>query len=91
MEVRNRYFIWKRHAPDAAAGRPRPVLGGCAFLLVMDLGCVLHAPMAGWRALAHAAGVAAGAAGCLLAPPRYEEPPCAAGATPADDFASRLI
>ena len=39
----------------------------------MDLGG-FAAPMA-LASLAHGAGVAAGAAGCLLAPPRYEEPP----------------
>ena len=50
MEVRNRYFIWKRHVPHPRAVRPRPVLGGFAFLAADGPGLVLQRPWHGaWR------------------------------------------
>ena len=74
MEVRNRFFIWKRHSADAAwRDRVRFWLD-IAFVFVCDLGYVVaRAPR--WDHFRHAIGVARGAIGCVLAPPRYEEPP----------------
>lgn len=74
MEARNRYFIWKRHAAGAGALDRARFWGDLLFLIAMDAGWFCLRP---WRggALAHGLGVAWGAAGCLLAPPRYEEPP----------------
>lgn len=73
MEVRNRYFIWKRHA-----GAVRPIdrarfWADLLFLAAMDLAWFCARP---WRpaVLAHGFGVLQGIAGCLLAPPRYREP-----------------
>ena len=74
MAVRNRYFIWRRHSPNApASDRIKfwldPVLV-CATTLVQ----FLRRPWklaALWRAL----GTLCGSVECLVAPPRYVEPP----------------
>ena len=66
MEVRNRCFIWQRHTPHPG--------WRCRLQLYTDFlfagGCdLLHGE---W---AHGAGVLAGVGVCLVAPPRYQEPP----------------
>ena len=66
MEVRNRYFIWKRHVPHPRVLDRARFWADMVFLLVMDVARV---------ALAHGCGVVVAAAGCLVAPPRYAEPP----------------
>lgn len=74
MEVRNRYFIWKRYCPNAKLSDRFRFWLDAAFLVVMDLGqAVLHPTQV--YPLAHAAGVVYGALNCLLRPPRYQEPP----------------
>ncbi len=74
MEARNRYFIWKRHAAGAGALDRARFWADLVFLVAMDAGWFCLRP---WRGgpLAHGLGVACGAAGCLLTPPRYTEPP----------------
>lgn len=74
MDIVNRYFIWKRHTPDA---EPRYVLRfwlDVPFQIVMELATWLRRP---WQAapLVRACGVAFGGLECLVRPPRYEEPP----------------
>lgn len=66
MEVRNRYFVWKRHTP-------RPTFG-CRGLLWLDFGFIFVCDV-GTGLFGHAAGVAAGMASCLVWPPRHVEPP----------------
>lgn len=73
MEVRNRFFIWKRHRPQTRwIDRTRFWLD-IALIGVFD---ILHALARPWRPspVAHAAGVVAGAMACLMRPPRYTEP-----------------
>ena len=66
MEVRNRYFIWRRHTAHPG--------WRCRFQLWADFlflgGCDLL--RGEW---AHGTGVLAGIGACLVAPPRYQEPP----------------
>jgi glycosyltransferase involved in cell wall biosynthesis/GT2 family glycosyltransferase len=74
MEVRNRYFIWKRHTPQPGLANRLRVWLDFGYLFALDLaGFVVH-PWAG-GSLQHAAGVASGALSCWLSPPRYDEPP----------------
>jgi GT2 family glycosyltransferase len=72
MEVRNRFFICKRHSPGSPADRMRFWLD-VIFLILMDLAWFSVRP---WRPndLAHAAGLGAAALECLASPPVYEEP-----------------
>jgi GT2 family glycosyltransferase len=73
MEVRNRFFIWKRHRP---ATRPIDRLrfwSDIALLIIFD---ILHWLRRPWRAshLAHAAGLLRGACECVITPSCYPEP-----------------
>jgi GT2 family glycosyltransferase len=73
MEVRNRYFIWKRYSPHASLlNRIRFYLDLC-FLFVMDLAWFAARP---WRReyLAHALGLLSGAANCVISPPESMDP-----------------
>lgn len=73
MEVRNRFFIWKRHRPNTRwIDRIRFWLD-IALIGAFD---ILHAVRRPWKpaALAHAAGIMNGAVRCLTHPPRYVEP-----------------
>lgn len=74
MEVRNRYFIWKRYAADARPLDRLRFWSDLVFLFVMDALWFLARP---WRprTLAHGLGVLSAALECAVAPPRYEEPP----------------
>jgi GT2 family glycosyltransferase len=74
MEVRNRYFIWKRHSANARPGDRLRFWGDIAYIGLYDLASFLGRPRQTWH-LAHALGVWAGAASCWLTPPRYSEPP----------------
>ncbi len=66
MEVRNRYFVWKRHVSHPRVLDRARFCGDVAFLCLMD---------AARFDLAHGCGVLFAAAVCLVAPPRYVEPP----------------
>lgn len=66
MEVRNRYFIWRRHTLHPSGQCRLQLWADFLFLGVCDL---LRGE---W---AHGAGVLAGVGACLVAPPRYQEPP----------------
>jgi len=74
MEVRNRYFIWRRHRPGASLFNRLRFYSDLAFLFLMDLAWFAVRP---WKlhALAHALGLAAGGVETLIRPPRFKEPP----------------
>jgi GT2 family glycosyltransferase len=74
MEMRNRYFIWKRHTPRP---KPRYVAGfwaDTALLVAMDVAWFCVRP---WKAqpLGHAAGTLRELWRCLRHPPQFTEPP----------------
>jgi glycosyltransferase involved in cell wall biosynthesis len=66
MEVRNRYFIWRRYTP-------RPSVA-CRINLWLDFLFIGVCSLARGQ-VKHAAGVLSGAFECLVTPPRYNEPP----------------
>ncbi len=66
MEVRNRYFIWRRHTPQPSM---RCRLQMWADFLFIGLCDILRGE---WM---HGVGVACGAGECLVASPQYVEPP----------------
>jgi GT2 family glycosyltransferase len=73
MEVRNRFFIWKRYSPDAGAAVRVRFWSDIAYVFACDLGgFVSHPRSAGF--LSHAAGVLKGSIICFFSPPRYDEP-----------------
>ncbi len=74
MEMRNRYFVWKRHSPRPGAGFTSRFWADTAFLMAMDFAWFGARP---WRVepLGHALGTFVGMIGCLASPPRFEEPP----------------
>jgi glycosyltransferase involved in cell wall biosynthesis len=73
MEVRNRYFIWKRHSPGMSLAVRFRFWSDIAYVFALDLGGYISHPLTvGF--LAHAAGVLKGIAVCIVFPPRYEEP-----------------
>ncbi len=62
--VRNRYFIWRRHIAQSGARRKaRFWLNG-----ILRIAANLHRP-------SYAAGILSGIVSCLIAPPRFTEPP----------------
>ena len=74
MEVRNRFFIWKRHTPAAQRGDRLRFWADIGYIFAYDLAASLVRPRRSWS-FRHAIGVLRGAAECLAAPPRYAEPP----------------
>ena len=72
MEVRNRYFIWKRYSSAASLLNKIRFHLDLAFLFVMDLAWFLARP---WRIhhLSHAFGLLWGAIRCVFAPPEWNE------------------
>jgi GT2 family glycosyltransferase len=74
MEVRNRFFIWKRYSEDAALSIRIRFWLDIAYVFSYNLVSFVARP---WRPsyLRHAFGVAHAAAECILSPPRYHEPP----------------
>lgn len=74
METRNRYFIWKRYTPNPSFGVRVRYWADMVYVISFDLVLFVGRPPR-LDHLAHAAGAAAGAASCLVTPPRYEEPP----------------
>jgi GT2 family glycosyltransferase len=74
MEVRNRYFIWKRHSGNITFIERLRFWLDFPFLIAMDLGMVIVRPRQIYW-LSHAMGIAWGILGCIIDPPRFEEPP----------------
>lgn len=72
MEVRNRYFIWKRHAAPAFASSVRFWLDFIYGAGVDVLEFVVHPSRA---PLQHVRGVLHGLLSCLTDRPQYDEPP----------------
>ena len=73
MEVRNRYFIWKRNSSDAMLRDKARFWLDMFFLMAVDVATWLRHPTAFYH-LSHASGLAGGVFGCVTAPPQYEEP-----------------
>lgn len=74
MEVRNRFFIWKRYVPDTTVGDALRFWADIAFIFAVDVATFLARPR-DHHHLVHAAGVALGAYRCIVDPPRHDEPP----------------
>jgi GT2 family glycosyltransferase len=72
MEVRNRYFIWKRHSSDAALSDRLRFWLDVAFLLGVDVASFSRRPSR--RHLSHAMGLCCGAVNSIFAPAVYAEP-----------------
>jgi GT2 family glycosyltransferase len=72
MEVRNRYFIWKRHSREASFINKIRFHLDLAFLFVMDVAWFIARP---WRTyhLSHALGLFWGATRCAMSPPQWSE------------------
>ncbi len=73
MEVRNRYFIWKRYSPEPLLVHRVRFWGDITYIILWDLASSLKLPLS-LHYIAHAAGCLRGAAECLVRPPRYMEP-----------------
>ena len=73
MEVRNRYFIWKRHARPTVADSVRFWLDFVYGMGVDVIEFAVHPTS--MAPLRHARGVLAGVRSCLTDAPRYDEPP----------------
>ena len=73
MEVRNRYFIWKRHSADARFADRVRFWGDIAYITMYNVATFVARPLS-LAPLAHAAGCIRGAVECLITPPRYTEP-----------------
>ncbi len=73
MDVINRYFIWKRHTPDAEPRYITLFWLDILFLHAMDLAWFCARP---WRpdSLFHAVGLFVGSLRCIFAEPTFEEP-----------------
>jgi GT2 family glycosyltransferase len=74
MEMRNRYFIWRRHTPRPAARYVASFWADTALLVAMDVAWFCARP---WKVqpLGHAAGTLRELWRCMRLPPRFEEPP----------------
>jgi GT2 family glycosyltransferase len=73
MEIRNRFFIWRRHTPRPPLGEQFHFWADVAFMFAYD--AASFALRKGRRAdIEHAAGMLRGAFSCLVRPPRYSEP-----------------
>ncbi len=73
MEVRNRYFIWRRYTPRRSFGLHIRFWGDLALGIAYDVGAVIARPTS-LAPLRHAAGCIRGMVSCLVAPPVQEEP-----------------
>jgi len=74
MEVRNRYFIWKRHARAVEPLDRIRFWSDTAYSIAYDVVAFLRRPTS-LAPLAHMLGSVRGALECVFAPPRHEEPP----------------
>jgi GT2 family glycosyltransferase len=73
MEVRNKYFIWKRYSRNPNLLNRLRFHLDFGFLFVMDLAWFVTRPWKGHH-LSHALGLLAGVVGCAAAPPQWDEP-----------------
>jgi GT2 family glycosyltransferase len=73
MEVRNRYFIWRRHVPSPSYRAGLQFWLDHLLVAACDLGGFISRPTQLWR-LKHAAGMHAGLWSCVHSPPAYLEP-----------------
>jgi GT2 family glycosyltransferase len=73
MEVRNRYFIWRRHSRSATLLNRVRFRLDLLFLFLMDLLWFVAHPR-NCQHLSHACGLAVGAVNCAISPPKWEEP-----------------
>ena len=73
MEVRNRYFIWRRYSRRASLLNTLRFHFDFFYLFLMDLAWFACRP---WKLhyLSHAFGVTSGVASCAIAPPQWQEP-----------------
>jgi GT2 family glycosyltransferase len=73
MAIRNRYFIWKRHSPNARAEDRLRFWGDHLLSVFYYLFGFVTRP---WRTyfLGYAAGIVYGALACLVRPPIHDEP-----------------
>lgn len=73
MEVRNRYFIWRRYSPKASLVNRIRFFLDLAFIFLMDVAWFVARP---WRHqhFSHAIGVQMGALSCVVSPPHCVEP-----------------
>lgn len=77
MEMRNRYFIWKRHAGRVGALNTLRFWADTLYSTSYDLISFARRPSS-LGPLRHMWGIISGAAQCLAAPAPYEEPPARA-------------
>ncbi len=77
MEVRNRYFIWKRHSADARFMDRVRFWGDMAYSAAYDIALFIRRPRS-LAPLRHMLGIVQGVFGCLVNPPTYSEPPAGA-------------
>jgi len=73
MEVRNRYFIWRRYSRRATLLNKVRFHLDLLFLFLMDLLWFVAHPL-NRQHLTHACGLAAGAVSCVISPPEWDEP-----------------
>ena len=74
MVSRNRFFIWKRHS--AKPGWKNTIRFWADHLLIISYNATAFV-VRPWRPyyIAYALGIATGLIGCVISPPRYDEPP----------------
>jgi GT2 family glycosyltransferase len=74
MEMRNRFFIWRRHTPRPELKHAISFWVDTGLLIAMDVAWFAARP---WvvEPLGHALGTLYEMARCLTNPPRFEEPP----------------
>jgi glycogen synthase len=73
MEVRNRYFIWKRYSAETTLLNRIRFHLDLLFLFALDLAWFVFRPWQGQH-FSHAFGVLSGLASCVVSPPRCAEP-----------------
>jgi GT2 family glycosyltransferase len=76
MEVRNRFFIWKRYSPAARMIDKIRFWLDIAYVFFYDVASFVMRPTQFWY-VSHAVGLAWGSVECWTYPPRYEEPAAA--------------
>lgn len=74
MEVRNRFFIWKRYVPDARLADRLRFWSDIAYSVGYDIATFIMRPVS-MAPLHHMTGCIRGAVDCLAAPPHHDEPP----------------
>jgi GT2 family glycosyltransferase len=76
MEVRNRFFIWKRNVPEPTALDRIRFWGDTAYSIAYDVAAFVRRPTS-LAPFAHMLGCMRGALQCFVNPPRHDEPPAA--------------